>query len=170
MKNLKIFWSFFALLSFLTFVKCSEDDKAVTLLTLSGKVTYTNAFGTTANAAGAIITLENVNASTTLSTVANATGDYAFENLVAGSYTLSSTYYTANKNVSARLDGLNFSTEADVAVEIASVDVTQNLTLVSTGQSGATVEALAAAYSWNGSAYANTGAWTFDNAHSPVIF
>jgi polyisoprenoid-binding protein YceI len=173
MKTLKFLSSISLLVVFLTLTKCSEDDTApIALSELSGKVTYTNASGTSANAIGAIVVLEDVATSTSVSTVANGTGDFSFDNLIAGDYKLSSIYYTDNKNVSGRLDGLNFSTAEDVAVTIESSNVTKDLSLVSVGQSGTAIEALAADYSWNAetSLFTNVGAWTFDNAHSPTIF
>lgn len=171
MKTLKFFSTLLLLFAFLLFTKCSEDETVVTpLSTLSGKVTFTNASGVAANASGAIVSLEDVTASTTVSTVADNLGDFRFDNLAAGSYNLSGSYYSENKNVAGRLDGLTFATATDVTVEIVSADVSQNLTLVSVGQSGAAFEALSAAYSWTGSAYANTGAWIFDNVHSSVVF
>lgn len=169
MKKLQLISSITLILLFVTFTKCSEDDATpVALSSISGKVTYTNAAGTASNANGAIVMLQD-DASGSFTTVADNTGNYSFDNLEAGVYNLSSKYYSANQNVSARLDGLNFAI-ADVSVTLEATDVSKDLALTSSGQSGTGIEALSAAYSWNGSAYANTGTWTFDNAHSPLIF
>ena len=167
MKKTKLVSLITLLFTFLFFTKCSED--AVIYSALTGKVTYTNASGTAANANGAVVTLENSTAGKSITSVANSTGDYAFENLKAGSYKLSATFYTENKNAAGRLDGLTFATETAIDVAMPSANFTKDLTLVSIGQAGA-FEALSAAYSWNGAAYANTGAWTFDNVHSPILF
>ncbi|MEK6781063.1 MAG: YceI family protein [Bacteroidota bacterium] len=169
-------------------VQCSDDPapapvEPAPLVKISGKVTFTNEAGTAANAAGAIVYLAKGATATTnfdQTTIANANGDYEFVNLDTGSYYLNATFYTANKNVTGRLDGLNFTTEAG-AVVAAAADVTQNLTLVSVGQSGSTLEVLGANYAWDPNALAadgvtpapkfvNTGTWTYDATHSPIAF
>ena len=169
------------LLALFTFVECDKTEP-VSLSTLSGKVTFTNAAGTVANASGAVVNLEKVSSGTIVSTVANGTGDYSFENLKAGSYKLTSSYYTENKNVAAaRLDGLNFATASAVSVSMGSASLTQDLTLVSVGQAGTGIEALSANYQWDPNfidpatqtpkpSYQNTGIWTYDATHSPVTF
>ena len=72
--------------------------------------------------------------------------------------------------MTARLDGLTFTTAEGAIVTVGSVDAIQDMALVSVGQSGAAIEALAANYAWTGTAFANTGAWTYDATHSPVSF
>ncbi|MBK5277446.1 MAG: YceI family protein, partial [Bacteroidia bacterium] len=104
------------------------------------------------------------------STVADANGAYSFSGLSANSYFVNAVYKTDNKNLTGRLSGLTFTTAEGAVVTVTDVDATQDLALVSAGQSGSTIEALAANYAWNGTAFANTGAWTFDAAHSPLQF
>ena len=164
------------LLTMLCTVRCSKTDTpaAVALVKLSGKVMYTSPTGTSANAAGAIVYLAKSAVATTTydqSTIADATGAYTFTNLSAGIYFVNAVFKTDNKNIASRLDGLIFTTLAGAITTVAAVNVTQDLALISVGQSGATIEALAANYAWNGtSAFANTGAWIYDAAHSPIAF
>ncbi|MEK6781061.1 MAG: YceI family protein [Bacteroidota bacterium] len=189
MKTIKLISAVLMLFFTMIFmVQCSDDPapapvEPAPLVKISGKVTYTSEAGTAANAVGAIVYLAKGATATTnydQTTIADANGDYEFVNLDTGSYYLNAIFYTANKNANGRLDGLNFTTEAG-AVVAAAADVTQNLTLVSVGQSGSTVEALAVNYAWDPNALAadgvtpapkfvNTGAWTYDAAHSPVQF
>jgi polyisoprenoid-binding protein YceI len=148
------------------------------LVKISGKITYTDPAGAAANAVGALVYLAKSATPTTTydqSTIANANGSYSFSNLSAGTYFLNATFFTDNKNVTGRLDGLNFTTTEGAIVTVASADVTQDMTLVSVGQSGATIEALAVNYGWDPNAlpspaYTNTGAWTYDATHSPIAF
>jgi polyisoprenoid-binding protein YceI len=173
MKTVRLISILTLLFTMLFVTDCTKKDDPIPLVKISGKVTYTNPAGQPANAAGAIVYLaKSATATTTYdqTTIADANGAYSFSNLSSGSYYLNSTFYTANKNVSARLDGLNFTTAAGAIVSVASVDVAQDLALVSVGQSGATIKALDANYAWTGSVFANTGSWTFDAAHSPVQF
>ncbi|MEO5603757.1 MAG: YceI family protein [Cyclobacteriaceae bacterium] len=166
MKTLKFLSAFLLLFALLTVVRCSEDEPVPPLVSVSGKVTFTDASGATANALGAVVYLANTTAS--ISTISDENGDYNFTNLSTGAYTLRATYFSDNKNISGRMDGLTFTTSEPVAINVASTDVVQELPLVSTGQTG--IEVLAANYAWTGSAYANTGAWTYDAVHSPLTF
>lgn len=157
----------------LVVVRCGEDETIPPLVSVSGKVTFTNAAGTVANARGAVVTLANATTSTNLTTIANASGDYLFTELSAGSYTLTAVYYTENKNVSGRFEGLTFTTFAPETIEVAAIDVVKDLTLTSAGQTG--LEVLAANYVWNPSAtpnptYSNTGALVYDAVHSTLNF
>ena len=157
----------------LAIVRCGEDDTPITLVSVKGKVTFTNAAGTAANAGGAIVYLENVTAATSVSTVANVTGDYTFENLEAGSYNLTAEYNTDNKNASGRFNGLTFKSFAPEPVVVAAMDVVKDLTLTSAGQTG--LEVVAANYAWNPAAtpnptYSNTGALVYDAVHSTLNF
>lgn len=170
MKTLRIV-SFIALaLTFITIVRCSDSKSDPTPLgSLSGTVSYTNAAGTATNAVGAVVTL--VGTTKVYSAVTDATGKYQFAKLDAGAYDVSASFYTEPTNTGGRLNGLNFATEADVAVTMASTDIAQNLTLVNKGQSGTDLDAINIDYDWNGTAYANAvGALTYDNTHSPVGF
>ncbi len=156
-------------------VSCTKDEEApAPLVKITGKITYKDPAGSTANAAGAVVYMAKSSAPTTTydkSTIADASGNYFFDGLAAGSYFVNAVYKTDNKNVTSRLDGLTFTTEAGAVVIVAAVDVTQDMTLVSIGQSGATIEALAANYAWNGTtAFANTGAWIYDAVHSTLSF
>jgi polyisoprenoid-binding protein YceI len=173
MKTVKLIPILTLLFTLLFVIECTKKDDPIPLVKISGKVTYTNPSGQAANAVGAIVYLaKGATATTTYeqTTIADANGAYSFSNLTTGSYYLNSTFYTANKNVTARLDGVNFTTASGAIVAITNVDAVQDLALVSVGQSGTAIEALAANYAWTGSAYANTGAWTFDAAHSPITF
>jgi len=159
------------LVTMLFLVQCSEDEKP--LVKLTGLVTYTDPTGATANAAGAVVYLAAGSVATTTyeqSTIADANGVFTFFSLAPNSYYINAVYKTDNKNLSGRLDGLNFTTAEGAIVTVGETDATQDLALVSIGQSGATFEALAVNYAWNGTAYANTGAWTYDATHSPIFF
>lgn len=158
---------------FLFIVRCSKNDPAPALASLSGKVAFTDMTGQTANAAGAIVYLaKSATATTTYdqSTIAGADGSYKFSNLSAGSYYINAVFQTDNKNISARLDGVKFTTANGYQVTLASTDLTQDVALVSVGQTG--TETVQVSYQWDAgtSAYTNTGAWAFDNIHSPVQF
>ncbi len=172
MKTLKLISALLLLSALLIVsVRCSNNDPAPTptpLLVVSGNVTYTNAAGTSANAPGAVVSL--ISSTETLTAVTDANGKYHFSNVLTGSYTLTSTYFTDNKNISGRLDGLTFNTFEPVAVEVAAADVVKDLTLTSAGQTG--IEILDANYVWDTptSKYVNTGSWLFDGAHSPINF
>lgn len=162
--------SFIALfLTFLAVVRCSDSKSDPTPLgSLSGTVTYTNAAGTATNAVGAVVTL--IGTTQVYSAVTDATGKYQFAKLDAGTYDLSASFYTEPTNTGGRVDGLNFATDADVPVTMASTDISQNLTLANAGQTGGNLDAAAIDYDWTGSAYANVGDLTLDNTHSPIGF
>ena len=172
MKTVKLIPILTLLFTMIFVVRCSDDAPAP-LVKISGKVTFTNAVGQTANAAGAVVYLAKSAVATTTydqTAIADATGAYSFSNLSADSYYVNATYKTDNKNLTARLEGMSFTTTAGAIVAVSNVDVTQDLTLVSIGQSGSTIEALVSNYTWTGSAFANTGAWIFDAVHSSLQF
>jgi len=173
MKTIRLIPTLTLLITMLFVVRCAEDEKAAPLVKLTGKITYTDPSGQSANAAGAVVYLATGAVATTTyeqSTIADANGAYTFSNLPANSYYVNSVYKTDNKNLIARLEGLTFTTTEGAIVTVADVDVTQDLALVSVGQTGATIEALAINYAWTGTTFANTGAWTYDATHSPVSF
>ncbi len=176
MKTVKLIPILTLLFTMIFVVRCSDDAPAP-LVKISGKVTFTNAVGQTANAAGAVVYLAKSAVATTTydqTAIADATGAYSFSNLSADSYYVNATYKTDNKNLTARLDGMTFTTAAGAIVAVSNVDVSQDLTLVSIGQSGTTIEALAANYTWTGTAFANNpstaGTWQFDAVHSSIQF
>lgn len=170
MKTLRLVSLITLVFTFLTVVRCSDSKTTtVTLGTLSGAVKYTNAAGTSVAAPAAFVTLLS-GASTVIQVVADNAGQYSIANLPSGSYTMSSSFYAEPTNTGGRLNGLTFATETDVAVTMGSSNLTQDLTLVNKGQSGADLDAADVNYDWNGTAYANTGALTYDNTHSPVGF
>jgi polyisoprenoid-binding protein YceI len=180
MKKFRLILSLTVLFTFLFVVRCSKSSDpapAAKLVSISGIVTYTDLTGASASAAGAVVYLAKGAAATATydqSTIAGADGSYKFSNLSAGDYYLNSVYQTDNKNLSARLDGVRFSTAEGYHVTAGTTDMTKDMTLVSVGQSG--TEVVQVSYQWDPSAntgaggYTNTGAWTFDNIHSPVQF
>ena len=176
MKKFRLILSLTVLFTFLFVVRCSKSSDPAPLVSISGQVTYTDLTGATANAAGAVVYLAKSSTSTTnydQSTIAGADGSYTFPNLSAGSYYLNSVYQTDNKNLNARLDGVKFTTASGYQVTLASTNATQDMGLVSAGQTG--TEVVQVSYQWDpasgtSGAYTNTGAWTFDNIHSPVQF
>lgn len=171
MKTIRLIPTLTLLIAMLFVVSCSEDEKP--LVKLTGKITFTDPTGASANAAGAVVYLATGSVATTTyeqSTIADANGMFTFSNLAPNSYYINSVYQTDNKNKTARLDGLTFTTAEGAVVTVGESDVTQDLALVSVGQTGATIEALAVNYAWTGTTFANTGAWTYDATHSPVSF
>jgi polyisoprenoid-binding protein YceI len=182
MKTIRLIPTLTLLIAMLFVVSCSEDEKP--LVKLTGKITFTDPTGASANAAGAVVYLATGSVATTTyeqSTIADANGMFTFSNLAPNSYYINSVYQTDNKNKTARLDGLTFTTAEGAVVTVGESDVTQDLALVSIGQSGATFEALAVNYSYSATAtapagvatpgnYVNTGAWTYDGTHSPIAF
>lgn len=179
MKKFKLILGLTAVFMFLFVVRCSKssDPAPVKLVSISGVITYTDLSGATANASGAVVYLAKSAAATTTydqSTIAGADGSYKFSNLVAGDYYLNAVYQTDNKNVSSRLDGVKFSTANGYLLTAGTTDVTKDMSLVSVGQTG--TEVVQVSYQWDPTAntgaggYTNTGAWTFDNIHSPVQF
>ncbi len=171
MKTLRLVSLITLVFTFLAVVRCSDSKTTtVTLGTLSGTVTYTNAAGTSTAAPAAFVTLLS-GASTVIQVVADNTGKYSIANLPAGSYTLNSSFYAEPTNTGGRLNGLNFATASDVAVTMGSSNLTQDLTLVNKGQSGTDLDAVNIDFDWNGTAYANAvGALTYDQTHSPIGF
>lgn len=171
MKKLSLIPILTLLATMIFVVRCGSDDPAP-LVKITGKVIYNNAAGQTSNAVGAVVYLAKSATATTnfdQSTIADADGSYSFSNLSAGTYFVNANFNTDNKNVNAKLTGLFFTGEGSIVV-VENTDVTQDVTLVSAGQSGAGIEALAVNYAWTGSTFANTGAWTYDATHSPVNF
>ncbi|MBL7851108.1 MAG: YceI family protein [Cyclobacteriaceae bacterium] len=171
MKALRIVSLLTLVFVFLSVVRCSDSKSdPVTLGTLSGTAFYPNSAGTNVAAPGAYITLLS-GASTVQVVVADATGKFTFPELAAGEYALSGTYYAKPSHTGGRLDGLNFSTASDVTVTMTSADQAVDLNLVTVGQAGADLDIIDINYAWNGtSAFANTGAWTYDATHSPINF
>jgi len=171
MKTVKLI-PIFTLLFVLVFaIRCSDDSSSTPtpLFGISGKVTYPDAAGAAVAAPGAVVTLSGSSPSVSMEALADESGNYSFSNLESGTYSVSAIFDTDNKNASGRLDGLRFSIEP-VEVTLGTTAATQNLALVSPGQSETGVVALDANYAWDGAAYANTGTWTYDAAHSPVAF
>ncbi len=168
MKTLKFLYPLSLLLVALFVISCTKDSTPPPLVAVTGTVTYSNAAGTSANAPGAVVIMTNTTTSAVVTAVADKNGAYTFANASNASYTLTASWFTDNKNNVARMDGLTFKTLEPAAVTVAGANVTKDLSLTSAGQTG--IPALDAKYSWTGTAYANTGAWTFDSPHSPVNF
>lgn len=169
MKKLKLF-SILLMLFFMLgiVVQCSEDDP-VPLSSITGTVTYPNGAGTQVAAEGAVVTLFSTTPVVNMQTTTDANGKYTFSQLGAATYTLSAYYDTDNKNATARLDNLRF-TVAATDVEVTSQSVTQDLALVSSGQTG--IQAIDINFGWNNgtSSYVNSGTWAYDRTHSPLSF
>src|SRR5690242_5025782 len=103
--NLSLGLTLLFLLLFVT--RCSKTNDAAPLVGISGKVTFTNMNGQTANAAGAVVYIaKSATATTTYdqNTTAGADGSYSFSNLPAGDYYLNCIYDSDNKNTSARME------------------------------------------------------------------
>jgi len=174
MKKLRIISSVGLIFFLMVAIRCSDSstsNPSPSLFDLTGTVTYPNTSGVATPAVGATVTLLTPS-SGVLVTLADNTGKYAFLNLENGSYSLSSTYYAVPTNTGGRLDGLNFATESDASISISSADLAKDLSLVSTGQTGASVEPIVIDYQWSTgtSAYVNAGAYTYDGTHSPITF
>jgi polyisoprenoid-binding protein YceI len=166
MKTLKLFSALIVIFAMLNMVRCSEDDVTPSLVSVSGKITFTNASGATVNAPGAVVSL--MGSSATIKTITDENGNYTFTRVDIGTYMLNAAYFTDNTNLAGRLDGLNFAPAEPVEVTVGTADVSQNLTLVSVGQSNA--PAIDLNFDWNGTAFEKTGNWAFDQTHSPVQF
>jgi len=174
MKNFKLVLSLTLLLTLIAVVRCSKSSDPAPLVGISGTVTYTDANGTVQKAAGAVVYLAKGTAATTTydhSTIAGSDGTYSFPTLPAAGYYINAVYQSDNKNSSARIDGVKFTTANGFLVTLASTALTQDIALESTGSTGTAVN-VTVAYQWDATAktYTNTGAWTFDNIHSPVQF
>jgi polyisoprenoid-binding protein YceI len=178
MKNLKLVLSLTLLLTFLSVVRCTKTSDPAPLVGISGTVTYTDASGAVQKAAGAVVYLAKGTAATTTydqSTTAGSDGTYNFANLPAAGYYINAVYHSDTKNSAARIDGVKFTTANGFLVTLASTALTQDIALESTGSAAAAVN-VTVAYQWDPAAssgagnYTNTGAWTFDNIHSPVQF
>ena len=170
MKTLKLIPFLTLLFILLSVGSCSDDDPApVKIASISGVVTYPNTNGSAVAAPGAIITLTEATLNVNMSTISDEDGNYSFDNLLAGTYTLDGFYDTDNTNAAGRFRGLRF-VMTPVEVEMTGEAVTQNLALASGGQTNST--SIVAAYQWDGSAYAQPAApaWQFDNNHSLVTF
>ena len=165
MKTFKLFSAFIALFAMLVFVSCGNDE-ADPLVSVTGKITYINAAGSNVNAAGAVVSL--MGASSTITTITNESGTYTFTRVDPGTYMLNAQYFTDNTNISGRLDGLNFAPAEPVEVKVGSSNLSQDLELVSVGQSNA--PAIDIDLDWTGQAFENTGTWELDLTHSPIQF
>lgn len=178
MKTLKLIPTLTLLVTMLFVVQCSKDETPDPLVKITGKISFTNPAGQTANAAGAVVYLATGSVATTTyeqSTIADANGTYTFSNLPANSYFVNSVYKTDNKNVTGRLDGVTFTTLEGAVVTVSNVDVAQDLTLVSIGQSGTGIGPVVGNYIWDAASskfLQNTasGVWQIDAAHSMVNF
>lgn len=165
MKTFKLFSTLIALFAMLVFISCG-DDEADPLVTVSGKVTFTNAAGANANAAGAVVAL--IGSPSTLKTIADETGTYTFTRVDPGTYDLTAEYFTDNKNNSGRLDGLTFAPAAPVEVVVGKANLTEDLALVSVGQTNP--PSLDINLDWDGQGFVNSGSWALDQTHSPIQF
>ncbi len=173
MKKLKFLYPLSLLLVALFVISCTKDSTPPPLVSVSGTAKYTNAAGTSINAPGAILTLTNPTTSVASTATSDKNGAYSFINVSAGTYKLKGSWFTDNKNFTARMDGLTFTTFAEVDVTVASANLTQDVALTSAGQTG--IVAMSVNYAWNPNAtpaatFSNTGTWTFDNVHSPLLF
>ena len=146
------------------FVRCSEDEPAAPVVNygISGTVTYPGFDGTATPAGGAVVYLkvgEESGVSFDYSTIADASGNYSFSELVDGSYFVFANYDTQNtNNPGGRLAGIIFGGEGAVVVVEGAV-TTQNLDLVSMGQTDA--------FAVNNFA---EGDWNSDWGHSNIDF
>jgi len=157
-----------AVLLLLTTTRCSDDS--VSYYSISGTITYPGESGS-ANAAGAVAYLAKTSGGPyDMSTVADADGLYTFDNMEAGTYYLNASYYTDNNNTGARLEGVVFTTGGDIEVVVGSANVTENVTLVSSGQTTTDVIDLDYDARDAGRATADLGTWTFDGNHSVTEF
>lgn len=177
MKNFKLVLSLTLLFTFLVVVRCSKTSDPAPLVGISGTVTYTDMNGVVQKAAGAVVYLaKSATATTTYdqSTIAGSDGTYSFSNLSNAGYYLNAVYNTDNKNSSARITGVKFTTANGFLVTLASKVLTQDIAVESVGQTG--TQNIVVSYQWDPAAssgagnYTNTGAWTFDNIHSPTQF
>jgi len=169
MKTLRLFSILMTLFFVLGLaVQCSEDNPApVALSTISGKVTYPDAAGAQVAAGGAVVTLFSTTPVVNMETIADADGNFAFSKLEAATYTISAYYDTDNTNNAGRLSGLRFNIDPTDVV-ITNANATQDLALVSSGQTG--IPAIDINLAWNGTTFANTGTWSYDQTHSPIQF
>ncbi len=148
-------------------VQCSDDPAPIDLSTISGKVTYPDANGAQIAAPGAVVTLFSTTPVVNMETIADADGNFSFENLVAATYTLAAYYDTDNSNNAGRLSGLRFTIDA-TEVAITNADATQDLALVSSGQTG--IPVIDINLGWDGASFVNSGSWAYDQTHSPIAF
>ncbi|HEX9649380.1 MAG TPA: YceI family protein [Cyclobacteriaceae bacterium] len=169
MKTHRILWvSFLSTLLLLLTVRCSDDDPAP-LLSISGTVTYPGISGNTAAGGSVVLLAKTANAlEYNFTSIADASGNYIFDNLEAGTYYLNANYYTDNQNLGARLEGVNFNAGDDIEVVIGGVDVTENITLVSVGQTMAS--AMDINYDGREGGAGNATEWEFDPNHTTVDF
>ena len=155
----------FALLLGFVLVRCGDDEPSLqSFYDVSGVVTYPDFSGTMQNAEGAIVYLvKDATAASTaydLTTVVDGSGDFLFEGLEAGDYFLFVNYNTANTNIpEARIKGINFDSGAGVLFTVTDEDVTENVALVSAGQSTAFVIDTR-----------DAGDWKIDQSHSNIDF
>jgi len=177
MKNLKLVFFLTLLLTFIVVVRCSKSSDPAPLVGISGTVTYTDMNGVVQKAAGAVVYIAKGTAATTTydeSTTAGSDGTYSFSNLANAGYYINAVYNTDNKNSSARIDGVKFTTAKGFLVTLASKALTQDIALESIGQ--ATAQNVQVSYQFDSTAnsnaggFTNTGAWTLDAVHSPIAF
>ncbi len=167
MKTLRFLLTFFLLATLsLVFVTCGDDDDddvAPLQFDISGTVAFPDFNGTMQNARGAVVYLaKNATSPTTnydLSTVANASGSYTFENLEPGDYFMFSNFNTENTNVNGRIVGINFDSGEGLLFSIDNADVVQNMTLSSIDQAVNFVVDTR-----------EGGDWDYDASHSNIDF
>jgi hypothetical protein len=101
---------------------------------ISGYVSYLDYNGVQTAAAGAVIRLYSGSSTTgplAVQTLANASGVYTTPQMLPGNYFIYATYNTVNTNLAGRdINGINFKTEPGYPITMASLDLTQNLSLV----------------------------------------
>ncbi|MFY0687921.1 MAG: YceI family protein [Cyclobacteriaceae bacterium] len=139
-----------------------DDEPAVEYFSFSGNVTYPDFSGTASGADGAVVFLAKSDVATTnydYSTVADANGDFSFENLEVGNYFVFVNFNTANTNNAGRVSGINFDTGEGMTFEIVDASVTQNLELTMIDQD--------VQFAVNNT---ESGDWRSDISHSNVNF
>lgn len=163
MKSLKFISILLGMLLLIFVFQACDDDGGTTtepaqLNNISGTVNYPDGV-----AAGAIVFLAQGAEQTMqfdMSTVADASGNYAFENMANGDYFIYANFNTNNENVgNGRLDGMNFTSGDGNTVTIDGENVTQNITLVNIGQSEAFNVDMT-----------DNGTWSLDLTHSNIDF
>ena len=163
MKKLKKFTFLFSMVIVsMMLIKCGNDSVEPTVLyTISGTVTYPNFTGTAVAAPGAVVYLQIDGTGQTtahdMSTIADASGNYTFKNLLPGNYFVFASYNSNNTNISkAKYDDMLFSGEGH-NVEIVGADVVQAVALKTETESGTV-------------SINTTTDWNFDFSHSNVVF
>jgi len=151
----KSIFIFVASVTFIAFVmyNCSKDN-GTKVANVTGVVTLPD----NSVAPGAVVTISSKpNAAKVLTrVVADSSGKFTIIGVQNGAYYLSAKYNTLNtNNMKAANDGITFTTSTEAQISANGTDLTQNLALVSIGQSGTNV-------------VDNT--WTCDTIHSLVEF